>query len=54
MDNLWIDQRPFGKLAIDSGKMSTTSDRAEPKEIYFLHTLWDVVGSQCLKARTVG
>ena len=39
---------------IDVGEMSTTPDRTELKEVYFLRTFWDVVGSHCLQARTVG
>ena len=36
------------------GKMSTASDCAELKEVYFMCTFWDVVGSHCLQTRTVG
>ena len=38
----------------DAGKMSIASDRVELKEMYFLCTFWDVVGSHCLQARDVG
>ena len=39
---------------IDAGKLSTTSDCAELKEVYFLHTFWDVAGSHHLQERIVG
>ena len=39
---------------IDAGKMSTASDCTELKEVYFLQTFGDTIGSHCLQERIVG
>ena len=38
----------------DDGKMSIAFDRTELKEVYFMRTFWDDVGSHCLQERIVG
>ena len=52
--HLWIDHRPSRKPTTNAGKISTASDHTEIKEVYFLCTFWDAVGSHRLQARTVG
>ena len=54
MDRVWIDQGSLGKPMTDARVMPTTLDHAELKEVYFLCTFWDVVGTHYLQVRTVG
>ena len=49
-----IDRGPYGEPMNNVGVMSTASDRAKLEVVYIMCTFWDVVGTHCLQANTIG
>ena len=54
LNSLWIDQGPSGEPMTNVGSMLIVTDHTKLKEVHFLCSFWDVVGTYCLQARTVG